>query len=35
MSENRPAKMSAETSAGQAYTPEKLALKELAKVGNP
>ena len=34
MSENRPAKMSNTTSAGQAYTPEKLALKDMAQVGN-
>lgn len=34
MSENRPAKMSNQTSAGEAYTPEKLALKEQAVVGD-
>ena len=28
MSENRVAKMSNATSAGEAYTPEKLALKD-------
>ena len=35
MSENRPAKLSTTTSASQAYTPEKLAMKEQALVGNP
>ena len=32
---NRPAKFSNLTSAGQAYSPEKLAQQEAAEKGNP
>ena len=31
----RPAKFAGETSAGHAYTPKKLAMREVTDIGNP